>query len=85
MAIICLEQFKLKKYLSYKFSGRVDAVSYDIKGFPNVTVNNKRYCLSAGYNFNYKIELGDTLKKRRGSNIYTLIKHKNGEILIFDN
>ena len=70
--------------LSYDFTGVVDTVAYDVKGIPTVTILNNEYYLSAGYNFNYQIEKGDTLKKERGSNIYTLIK-QTGKVTLFRN
>ncbi len=70
--------------LSYNFTGVVDDVAYDIKGIPTVTIKNDEYYLSAGYNFNYQIEKGDILKKKRGSNVYTLIK-RTGQVTLFKN
>jgi hypothetical protein len=71
--------------LSYGFKGVVENVSYDIKGIPVITVNKKRYCLSAGYNFRFQIEKGDELSKTKGSSIYILQKKKNGQVILFNN
>ena len=49
-----------KKNLSYNFNGVVEAVSYDVKGIPKVIISGEEYYLSAGYNFNYQIEKGDS-------------------------
>jgi hypothetical protein len=57
--------------LSYDFKGVVDSVSYDVKGIPTVIIHKSEYYLSAGYNFDYQIEKGDTLKKEGGLNTYT--------------
>jgi len=70
--------------LSYDFTGVVNIVNYDAKGIPTVTIHSNKYYLSAGYNFDYQIEKRDTLKKERGSNIYTLIK-QTGQVILFEN
>jgi hypothetical protein len=75
----------LKNNLSYDFAGIVEAVVYNVKGTPTVTINKKKYCLSAGYNFDLQIEKGDTLKKRRMSTIYVLIKRKTHSVMTFNN
>lgn len=74
-----------QKNLSYHFDNIVQNVSYDVKGIPTITIEKQDYYLSDGYNFNYKIEKGDSLKKRKGSNIYILIKDHTGEKLHFTN
>jgi len=74
-----------EKNIAYEFSGVVATVSYDVKGIPTVTIDKKKYYLSAGYNFNFYIEKGDVLKKKKGSTTYTLIKQKTGKIISFNN
>jgi len=74
-----------KKNLSYNFFGVIDSARYDEKGTPIVFINQHEYTLSAGYNFDYQIQKGDTLKKKKGSTIYTLIKQKTGKIMVFKN
>jgi len=72
------------KNLSYNFIGAVETVSYDVKGIPTVSINSNKYYLSGGYNFNFEIEKGDTLKKKQGSNIYTLVK-QTGKVILLKN
>ena len=74
-----------KRNLFFEFDGTVEKVIYDAKGIPEVTVKGKTYYISAEYNFDYKIQKGDRLKKKRGSNIYTLTKQKTGEVIDFAN
>lgn len=74
-----------QKNLSYHFDGLVQKVDYDTKMVPTVTVDGKTYILSAGYNFNQKIERGDRLKKSNGSTIYILIKSNTWEVIKFNN
>lgn len=71
--------------LENHFYGVVDSVNYDVKGIPTVIVNENKYYLSAGYNFNHQIERGDKLKKDSGSTAYILTKHKTNEIFNFNN
>ena len=77
--------YYFKDNLSYKFKGIVDTVKYDVKGIPTITIDKKQYYLSAGYNFNFQIEKGDTLKKEKQSTVYTLIKQKTGKVILFNN
>jgi len=71
--------------LSYNFAGVVRSVTYDEKGTPIIRINSQEYVLNAGYNFDYQIEKGDSLKKTKGSSIYTLIKQKTGKVIVFKN
>ncbi len=71
--------------LTYNFTGVVENVDYDVKGIPEVTVHNEKYYLASGYNFEYKIERGDSIIKLKGSSVYKIIKHKSGAIVEFDN
>jgi hypothetical protein len=73
------------KNLSYSFKGVVDSIIYDEKGTPKIRINNQEYVLNAGYNFDYQIAKGDSLKKSKESSIYTLIKQKTGKIMVFKN
>ena len=68
----------------YNFNGIIEKVHYSIKGFPEITIKNRSYCLDAGYNFEYKIENGDSLIKKKGSTVYKLIKNKTHEIFYFN-
>jgi len=73
------------KNLNYNFTGVVHSVTYDEKGTPIIIINNQEYILNAGYDFNHQIEDGDTLKKVKGSDTYTLIKHATGKVIVFKN
>lgn len=80
-----LADYPAKKiYLAYNFSGIVDHVEYDNKGYPEVTVNGEQYFLWITWDFNHVIEEGDSLKKDSGEIMITLIKHENGKVLKFD-
>ncbi len=74
-----------KANISYSVTGVVDSVEYSIKGYPTVIINRKTYDLSDGYNFDYKIQKGDSLIKKNGSNIYKLIKRGSGKVFEFTN
>jgi hypothetical protein len=73
-----------KENLSRQFDGIVEGVRYDEKYIPYVQIKGKEYYLDAGYNFERKIEKGDSIVKSSGSNSYKLIK-PTGEVLIFKN
>ena|ERR1700748_2825465 len=73
------------EFRTYNFSGIVENVRYE-KGYPFVVVGGREYFLGApGYNFEHKIERGDSIKKVKGSSSVIIIKRKTGEILNFDN
>lgn len=63
--------------LNIDFAGRVERVEYDIKEFPTVTLRGGTYYIGSGYNTNNQIEVGDSLTKRKGSDVYILIKHNS--------
>lgn len=83
-AIITTKQ-REKENLSFHFNGVVDSVRYDIKGIPFVVANDEEYYLSDGYDFNRKIQKGDSLIKEKNATTYILIKKNNLERLEFDN
>lgn len=60
--------------LSNNFHGILTQIKYDVKGFPEVTVDGRDYYLLAGCNFDYLIKEGDSLTKQQGSNTYRLVK-----------
>ena len=69
--------------LNYNFKGKVENICYDVKGFPFVTINQKRYYLSYNnWNFRHQIENGDSLEKEASSFVLKLTK-STGEIIIF--
>lgn len=67
------------------FAGKVKRVEYDIKQYPIIIVDDSTYFIGSGYNTNHQIEIGDSLIKEKGSEVYTLIKRKNHEILSLQN
>lgn len=88
LAFIVLTQVQTergnKENLDFEFYGKVDSVTYDIKGKPYVTIKGKMYYLSYNdWNFKYQIEQNDSLQKKSNSFIITLIKHKSGEKIEF--
>lgn len=67
---------------NYQFSGIVQNITYGDKRTPKVTINNNSYFLSfPNWNFNNKIEQGDSLIKTKNSTIYKLIKCKTKEVI----
>ena len=75
----------VKTNLEYEFSGIVENVVYDAKDIPEVTVKKKSYYLADEYVFDHKIQKGDSLKKKKGSVIYMLIKRQTKEHIEFTN
>lgn len=73
-----------QKNLDYDFHGLVEDVRYDQKNLPYVTVGKREYYLDAGYNFQHKIAIGDSISKNRGTNVYTLTM-PSGETISFKN
>jgi len=66
------------------FAGQVKRVEYDIKQFPTITIGDSNYYIGAGYNTDHQIEEGDSVVKRRGSEVYKLIKFKTNKIIEFN-
>jgi len=66
-----------------EFIGIVIDIRYDVKQFPTIRVDNKEYYIGAGYDTGHQIEIGDFVIKRRGSDMYKLIKQKDHRILMF--
>ncbi|BAU52169.1 hypothetical protein [Mucilaginibacter gotjawali] len=76
--------YKYRKiYLAYQFDGRVERVSYDIKGKATIIINGSSYDLSDNnWDFDHnRITKGDSLIKKKNSMIIELIK-RNGQIVI---
>ena len=81
-----LDNMANKKDFAYKFYGVVEQVSYDIKGRPNVTIHDTEYCLcDNNWDFNHRIEKGDTIEKKANTLIVRLKKHNSGEVIFFGN
>ncbi|WP_184546398.1 hypothetical protein [Mucilaginibacter sp. FT3.2] len=76
--------FKAKnKNRSYQFKGKVDSVSYTIKGDAYVFIHGVKYYLSDNdWDFDHnRIIVGDSLIKKRNSMIVKLIK-TDGSVVI---
>jgi hypothetical protein len=72
------------KQKNYEFNGVVQVVTYDIKGTPDVKINGSEYFLTYHkWGFNHKIQVGDSLIKKRNKMVIRLVKQKTGEIIIF--
>jgi hypothetical protein len=72
------------KNVANNFKDTVQFVQYDYKGTPEVVIGGKRYYLTDGYTFDYKIEKGDSLIKQKGLTTYKLVKKRGGAILLFN-
>ncbi|OCX54697.1 hypothetical protein BEL04_10760 [Mucilaginibacter sp. PPCGB 2223] len=72
-----------RKNLNINFAGKVESIWYDIKQFPTITVNDSTYYIGSGYDTDHQIDIGDSVIKRKGSDIYILIKHKTHKIIKF--
>lgn len=72
-----------KRLKGYEMKGVVDRITYDVKGLPYVDVNGTQYYLGGPWNFEHKIEEGDSIIKRKGDMSIKLIKKNTGEIIQF--
>jgi len=73
-----------QKNLPLAFNGKVENVFYSIKGEPTVSINNKTFNLPVNlWDFNHKIEKGDSLIKLKDSMIIKLVKYKSGQVMLF--
>lgn len=70
-----------RENLNINFAGKVERIQYDIKQFPTIAVNGSTYYI--GYNTDNQIEVGDSLIKRKGSDVYILIKEKTHKTIKF--
>lgn len=70
--------------LDRQFNGVIENVHYDEKSIPYVEIDKKEYYLNMGYYFGHKLEIGDTLVKNKGSEVYKLIKRTSGEVVLFN-
>jgi hypothetical protein len=70
-------------YLNMQFNGIVQSINYATKGFPEITVNGRKYFLANEYDFRDQIEQGDSIVKYFGRLECTLVKKKTGRTLVF--
>lgn len=73
-----------RRSLNLSLQGVVQKVEYSQnKGTPTVTVNNETYSLSGPFDFNYSIGVGDTIFKKKGEQIFKIIKKGSGKTIDF--
>jgi hypothetical protein len=66
----------------YQFNGKVDAVDYDKKGAPTVTIKGTKYDLSVTrWDFGHQIEAGDSMVKKADSMMIKIFK-TDGTVII---
>ena len=71
-----------RKNLNWNFKGVVEKVWYDKTAFPHVTVNGTEYDLRiAIWDFNIKINKGDTIIKKKGDERILLIRPKTRDTI----
>ncbi|WP_158990227.1 hypothetical protein [Mucilaginibacter sp. L196] len=71
-----------KESLSYEFNGKVDSVSYDVKGEATVYIDTSYYLGDPNWDFDHnRIQKGDSMIKEKNSMIIKLIK-PNGKVII---
>jgi len=69
--------------VNYQFNGRIDGVSYDIKGSPTVLVNGRSYYLSDNdWLFPIALKKGDLIMKKSKVMTITVTRHSTSETLI---
>jgi hypothetical protein len=68
---------------NYEFSGCVEAIKYDVKGYPYYTIAKKEYYLPFVWNFHHQINIGDSMTKRRNEFIIRVVYKKTGKVQIF--
>lgn len=75
---------KIKDF-AYEFDGKVDKVTYDVKGKASVTIKGIQYDLSdPNWDFDHnRIQTGDSMIKKKNSMIIRLIK-RDGKTIIED-
>jgi hypothetical protein len=73
-----------RRSLNLSLQGVVQKVEYsENKGTPTVTVNNETYFLGGPFDFNYGIGVGDTIFKKKGEQIFKIIKKGSGKMIDF--
>jgi hypothetical protein len=73
-----------QKNLPLEFNGKVENVFYSVKGEPTISINNKTFNLPVNlWDFNHKIERGDSLIKFKDHMVIKLVKYKSGQVMLF--
>lgn len=70
--------------LNKEFAGSITHVEYDEKDFPTIAIGDSSYYIGEGYYADHQIEVGDSIVKKRGSEVYKLIKHGSKKIIEFN-
>lgn len=71
-----------KEDINYQFNGRIDSVSYDIKGNPTILINGRSYYLSGNdWLLPAKVEKSDSILKKSKIMTIKLIRHDTGETI----
>jgi len=82
--LIILHKRAYQKNLDYCFKGEVEAIRYDVKNTPYVTINVRTFFLSYNnWDFNTQIQIGDSLEKEKGTMTIRLVKKYTGKIVFF--
>jgi len=68
--------------VNYQINGRIDSVSYDIKGNPTIVVKGTPYYLSdSDWLFNTNLQKGDLISKRSGAMTIKLTRFNSGKVI----
>jgi len=71
-----------RKNLSYQFNGKVDSVTYDVKGEATVYIDTSYYLSDPNWDFDHnRIQKGDSMIKEKNSMTIKLIK-PNGKVIV---
>jgi hypothetical protein len=83
-AVIYFYNRSRSECLAYEFNGKVENVNYDDKGKPTVLIDGKEYDLLVNFwNFNHKIQKGDSLIKQKNTMVIKLVKQETGDVIFF--
>jgi len=74
---------QLEEDLNTNVNGEIKYLEYGIKGDPTFWVNGVKYNLAGPYNFEHKIDEGDSIVKIAGSTTYKIIKHLSQKEILF--
>jgi len=72
-----------KENLNIEFAGSIERVEYDLEQYPTITIGNMNYYIGAGYHTDHQIEVGDSIIKKRGSDVYKLMKRRSNKAIEF--
>jgi len=79
---VCLRIKVHEEDFNYQINGRIDSVSYDIKGNPTIIVKGEFYYLSdSDWLFNSKLQKGDVIEKKSKTMTIKLTRPYTGEVI----